>query len=185
MSPKAAIIMLLVAIASIVAAFVLFKTTPTYEEQGRAARDVFDFKVSDVNRVVFKRGGDVIYDIRHEKMAWLFNSPPLGRADEAKMLRAISDLRFEARVKEDVTSTDNTASLERFGFGAIRLEVDLYTPGRNYVFEIGGMNPTNDGLYIRKLPGGRVILTATKVRELFDVTADYFLATAADAAGPK
>lgn len=185
MNPKAVIVMLIFAVLLAGLAVYLFTSVATPEERARAERDVFDYKVPQVTRIAAKRGADVVFDISHERERWIYKVPALGDADPGKVLRAISELRFESTVKEDITDGDGPVSLEAFGFSGSRIEVDLYTPGKNYIFQIGNLNATKDGVYLRFIPGDRVILTSKKVVELFDVPATAFKPTTGESPGPK
>lgn len=177
MNRNAAIIMLILAIALGIGTYLIIKMVPTQEEQKQKELEVFDFQVQRVIRFAAKRGADLVYDIALEKNEWVYKYPPLGKADPAKVLRALSDLRFEAKIIQDLTEGGNRTQLNRYGFDKARYEVDVYTHGRNYIFQIGDENATKDGLYIRVLPGDRIIVTLPIVRTLFEVLPDSFLLT--------
>ncbi|MBI3817968.1 MAG: hypothetical protein HY286_04695 [Planctomycetes bacterium] len=183
MNPKMALALLIVAILLGAGTLYLVLNIKTFDD--RSERDVFDFSVPKVTKITAKRGADTLYEIAHEKDRWIYKFPAIGEADASKVVRAISDLRFDARIMADVTAGGKSGPLEEYGFGGSRLEVDIYTPGKNYIFQIGNATATKDGVYVRLIPGDRVLVTTPKVSQLFDVAPDYFKSTAGGSAGPK
>jgi len=184
MNPRAAIIMLILAIALGVGTYFFIKMVPSSDEKNRQQFDAFDYQVPRVIRFAAKRGADLIYDIALEKNEWVYKYPKLGKADPAKVLRVLSDLRFEAKVVQDLTEEGNRAQLNRYGFERARFEVDIYTHGRNYIFQIGDDNATKDGIYLRLIPGDRIIVTPPVIRGLFEVAPDSFILTDPTMADP-
>lgn len=186
MNPRAAIFMLIFAVLFGGVAYYLLTNVATFDQQARLDREIFDFSVPKVSRITAKRGASVVYDLEFEGHSWNYKFPPLGIADSGKVIRTISELRFEAKIREDITKSGGPISLEPYGFTTERLEVDIFTPGRNYIFQIGATNATKDGVYVRIIPGDRIYVTIPKVQELFDVSADFFKPSdSAAAPGPK
>jgi hypothetical protein len=177
--------MALLAIGVVAGAVFMIRWVPTFEEQRKQQLEVFDFQVQRVSRFTMKRGADLVYDIVLDKGEWVYKYPPIGKADAAKVIRVLSDLRFDARVIQDLSQDGQHPPLDRFGFDKPRPEVDLYIPGKTYVFQIGLENATKDGVYLRLLPGDRVVVTDKKIAALFDVAPVFFQQKDMPGEGPK
>ena len=90
-------------------------------------------------------------------------------------MRLISDLRFDARLRNEVMPAG--AGIPRgLRPHEARIEVTIHEPGRTTTFEIGAANATNDGVYLRFLPGGRVVLTEPAPPQAFDAEAAAYQA---------
>jgi hypothetical protein len=183
-NPKAALAMAVLALAAGCVALFLYFRVPHPEDQRKHDRDVFHYAVAKVDRVTARVQREVVYDIERQGDRWVYKHPPLGDADAGRVLRAIADLRFEARVKDEFVEP---GALDRFGLAKPKIEVSLHEPGMTHVLEIGDANATKDGVYVRVMPGARVLLTHPVVKTLFTADASAFAATApgTETSGPR
>jgi hypothetical protein len=183
-NPRAAIVMAAVALAAGCVAFFLYLRVPHPDDQRKFDREIFHYSVSKIDRITVKVQREVLYELERQGDKWIYKHPPLGDADAGRILRAIADLRFEARVKDEFTGP---GPLDRFGLVKPKLEVSLHEPGATYAFELGDSNATKDGVYIRVMPGARVLLTLPVVATLFPSDAASFAQASQDggAAGPR
>lgn len=181
MNTRAALAMAVLALAAAGAAAYLHWFDRTPEEQRAHDREILHYSVARIERLIVKSEREVVYEIERQADKWVFKYPSLGDADAGRVLRAIADLRFEARVKSELTGT---GPLDRYGLARPKVEVTVREPGASSTIEFGDLNATKDGQYVRLLPGGRVFLTSPLVSALFPTDARAFAPTGTPAEGP-
>ena len=176
MNPKAALLLAALAAVFVGIALWIFLAVPGRAERQTQERELFDYKVQRVDRITGKRAREIVYDIEKQGDRWVYKTPPLGDADVGKIARLISDLRFDARLRNEVMPAGAGVPPEVYGLTKPRIEVTIHEPGRTTTFEIGAVNPTQDGVYLRFIPGGRVVLTEPGPPQAFDAEAAAYQA---------
>ena len=176
MNPKAALALAALAAIFVGIALWIFLVVPARSERLAQERELFEYSVHKVDRITGKRAREVVYDLEKQGDRWVYKTPPLGDADVGKVLRLISDLRFDARLRNEVMPAGAGIPPEVYGLTKPRIEVTIHEPGRTTTFEIGAANATNDGVYLRFLPGGRVVLTEPAPPQAFDAEAAAYQA---------
>ncbi len=181
MNPRIIVVLLVVALLLGIGSFFLLGKTPPPVDTG-AAEDLFGFVVQRVDRISVTRGRDPLYELEKGAAGWVFRSPALGEADAGKVLRLLSDLRFEAKIKGDLGRGE--IALEQYGLAKPRLVVTIHEPGSTITLEIGDPNSTKDGIYVRFPGTKRVVVTTPIVGARLSVVPDTFRPSEGETVGP-
>ncbi|MBL8695508.1 MAG: DUF4340 domain-containing protein [Planctomycetes bacterium] len=184
MNLKVSIALLGVALALGGVTVYLVQTSAKPADFDQTEKTLFRFTVSRVDRVVVRKGLDVVYELQNRNGEWSFIQPPFGAADSAKVVRALSELRLSATAESELGTTGQVA-LEKYGLMKPRIEVAIQSPGESTTFAVGDATPTKDGVYLHLLDLKRIVKTQKTVLAEFDVPADHFKPSADAAVGPK
>lgn len=183
MNPRATIVLAVLAVILGAVAVYVVIFGPDEAEITGTERHLFDFKVTAVERLTVRRRGSVAYDVERDGEKWVYREPPLGDADPARVALVVSDLRF-ALAKHDLSASGEKPGLDRYGLSPPTLEVRIQTSGKTVGFDVGGTNPTNDGVFVRTHHDNHVVVASLVVLKDLDVAPEFFKAGEAPVEGP-
>ncbi|MBU1187306.1 MAG: DUF4340 domain-containing protein [Acidobacteria bacterium] len=151
--------------AALLAAFLIFEAAGTRKEGTRDK--LVTFSGEDVERMLFKTGGETLTFVKGDGGDWKITSPVEARGDKYEIDRLAGDF---ADLKYDRIVEEEAADLEKYGLPDKEITLFIKDAPQPVQIEIGMENPLDNSFFARRADSNKVVLISSFFKSILENT---------------
>ncbi|MCG2815278.1 MAG: DUF4340 domain-containing protein, partial [Candidatus Aminicenantes bacterium] len=151
--------------AALLAGFLIFEAAGTRKEGTRDK--LVTFSGEDVERMLFKTGGETLTFVKGDGGDWKITSPVEARGDKYEIDRLagdVADLKYDRIVEEEA------ADLEKYGLPDKEITLFIKDASQPVQIEIGMENPLDNAFFARRGDSDKVVLISSSFKSILENT---------------